>query len=370
MKGGFERGDATLLEQYANEWTRLCQEGPDDEPFFHPEWILTYLRAFEPEAKVVLATARHEDRLRAVLPLVQQSTLFCGFPVKMLRGAANEHSCRFDLVCPVGAERELATQALWDVLKEEGHWDLIELPYVPEGGAAEHLLRAAKQDGYLTGRYDSYTSPYVHLPDGSTVDDLPASSHFTANLHRRRRRAMRIWDVRLRKIETADPEELNRFLELEASGWKGKERTAIACHDSTRLFYQEIARVASQAGYFTLYLLEFEGVPVAGHFGLSYRGRYYSPKVAYDEEFSEFGPGHLIVDAILRDVQTRGFREFDFLGPSMDWKSEWTKYGRPHAFCYIFRPGVFGQTLSAAKLKLSATLRRIAPLRKLVGAIS
>jgi CelD/BcsL family acetyltransferase involved in cellulose biosynthesis len=368
VKAEIHRGDASLAVSNADAWTDLCKRGISDAPFYRPEWIGAYLNAFEPDADVLLATARSDGRLQALLPLIQRQALFCGFPVRMLRGAANEHSCRFDLVRVAGRRGDLAVRAIWEKLKAYGGWDLIELPYVPENGAAEGFLKEARKDGFLTGMYESYRSPYVLLPDSD--GEVALAAHFRSNLQRRLRKAHEKWHVSLRHVDWADPAMLDRFFELEAGGWKGEQGTAIACSEPTRRFYGDIALAGAEKGYLSVYLLQFDETVVAGHFGLSYEGRYYSPKVAYNEAFAEYGPGHLIVDAILKDVQVRGFREFDFLGPEMDWKGEWTRQCRTHFFCYIFRRGPFGQTLHAARLKLLPALRRFGPLRRIVRAVS
>src|SRR5262244_571341 len=108
-----ETGGVEVIEVLAEEWRRLCEEGQCDEPFYRPEWIAAYVRAFARQAKVVVVTARVEGELKAVLPLIEEGSLFCGIPVKKLRGAANVHSCRFDMVCAPGAEGEAAVRAIW-----------------------------------------------------------------------------------------------------------------------------------------------------------------------------------------------------------------------------------------------------------------
>src|SRR5690349_8811751 len=103
-----ERGDARLIERIAAEWLRLCNEAANDEPFYRPEWVSAYLSAFKPRGTLLLITARLEERLMGVLPLIEEKTFFCGFPVRMLEGAANTHSCRFDLLCASGHGGSLA----------------------------------------------------------------------------------------------------------------------------------------------------------------------------------------------------------------------------------------------------------------------
>jgi CelD/BcsL family acetyltransferase involved in cellulose biosynthesis len=353
------QGDIRLFEQHAGPWLDLCRQAENDEPFFRPEWIAAYVRAFEPRSSVLLVAAFRNDHMTAVLPLLRQKTLFCGLPVRMLRGAANEHSCRFDLIRAAGEDGQAGTKAVWELLKERGDWDVIELPYVPSGGAAEQLLRLADQDSFLTGQWESYRTPVIPLLSSDTSEAIPSDRHFQQNLRRRIRKAKANGTMRLRRIDDLNGIELEKFYQLERSGWKGRGHSAIACSVATQQFYNEVARSASQFGYFSLYLLEMNDAVVAGHFGLRYRGKYYSPKVAYDENYATYGPGHIIVDGILRDILSEGFNEFDFLGPWMKWKAEWARDSRAHSFCYIFRPGVVGHALYSMRLRLLKSLRPI-----------
>lgn len=352
-------GDVRLLDQHAGPWERLCAESSGDEPFYRPDWIAAYLKAFEPGASIVLATVKAKDRLLALLPLVNKRTLFCGLPARMLQGPANAHSSRFDLLRAAGEEGSGAVAALWTHLKQRKGWDVLELPLVAEGAAAEQLIGMAREEGYKIGHFESDHSPYVPLLPGVAPDQIPLNSHFRQNLRRRMRKARASFEVRLRRIENPEPADLSRFYDLENSGWKGKNNTAIASSETTRRFYDQIARTGSKHGYFTLYLMEFGDTLVGGHFGLVYKNRYYSPKVAYDESYSTYGPGHLIVLSILEDILPRGFQEFDFLGPWMDWKGEWTTKGRKHTFWYIFQRGLYGDALHAAKMKAEPVARQV-----------
>jgi CelD/BcsL family acetyltransferase involved in cellulose biosynthesis len=354
-----QEGGIEAVERLAPEWRSLCLESPDTAPFYRPEWITAYLRAFHPPGDPLLVTAYTGDRLSGVLPLLEQDSFFCGFPVRKLRGAANVHSYRFDLVRRAGPDCDSAVAAMWELLRDRGGWDLLELPDVPQGGAGELLLQVAQKDGFLIGRGESLQTPYISLTGIKDGIYAPRNSHFRQNLRRRLSKAQKQYGVCLRRIDIADSKALEQFYELERKGWKGRKGTAIACAGATRAFYDEIAGAAARFQYFSLYLLEFGDQVVAGHYGLTYDGHYYSAKVAYDETYAAYGPGHLIVDAILRDCLQRGLREFDFLGPSMEWKSEWTQETRRHANCYIFRQGLFGQMLYLTNIKLRTRLRNL-----------
>ena len=359
LLGLIHRGGVELTDQFAVPWRELCLESTDDRPFYQPEWIGTYLRAFDPKAEVVLATARAGDRWQAVLPLVEKRELFRGLPARVLRSAANEHSCRFDLVRMAGEAGDAGVAAIWEALKQRRDWDAIELLYVPEGGAAEQLLAQAALDGFLTGKVDSYRSPYITLEPTDVAENIPARAKFRQNFRRRKRLAQANCEIRTQRIDNPTAADMERFYALEASGWKGKEQTAISANPATRAFYDGIASAAASRGYFSLYLTEFGGKPVAGHFGLTYRGRYHAAKVAYDESYSAYGPGHLILEAVLDDLLRQGCREFDFTGPWMEWKEEWARGGRTHNSCFIFRPGLYGRMLYEAQFTVRNTLRTL-----------
>ncbi|AKU90660.1 GNAT family N-acetyltransferase [Vulgatibacter incomptus] len=356
MVGGLE-----LLERVEPEWRALCDEGPCAAPFFRPEWIAAYLRAFEPSATLRLVVATDAGRLRAVLPLVAERSRLRGFPVRKLRSAAGVHSCRFDLVHGAGDFRPWA-DAIWSHLCETGGWDVIELRDVPAGGAVERLLEAASTAGYPVGRWESMRTPYVELPGrGGSFEAVlgRTRSHFRANLRRRMKRLAEKGRVQLNRFEDADPRVLQRFYALEKIGWKGDRGTAIDCDGATRAFYDRAASWAASRGMLAIYELELDGAPVAMHFGLSDGRRYYLPKPAFDPAHEACSPGQLLMHEVLRDCTERGLEELDFLGPPMPWKADWTDSFRPHAWCYFFRRGPLGLALHAAKFRVPALAEAI-----------
>ncbi len=348
------RGGMELVDNVAGEWRELCSAS-ELAPFHHPEWIAAYLRAFAPRATVRLLTARAGSRLRAVLPLMEQSK-FCGLPARVLRGTSNVHSCQFDLV--TGKEQTAASiGAVWNHLKEMSDWDVLEFNDVPAGGAAEQLLALAASDDYPVGQWPTNVSPYVSLRGAADALQVIPGGEFRRELRRQMRRASEKWQIELHRSDSACAGDLQQFYAIEMSGWKGRNHSAIASRPATQLFYDEIAKSASTLGYLSLYLLHFDGVPVAGHFGLTYRGRYYTPKIAYDERFASVGPGHLLIEAVLRDCISRGIGEYDIVGPSVPWKLKWTSNTRSHAHCYVFRKGAYGRVLHAVKCRFMTRLR-------------
>ncbi len=356
------RGGVEVIDNLADEWRNLCAEAVDDQPFYRPEWVRAHLRAFVPGAKVLLVTARLDGRLCLVLPLIEEKHMFSGLPVRRLRSPVNAHGARFDGVHSARLESDPTISATWTFLKGSNSWDLLEFPYAPEGGTIAQLIAEAQASGALTGRVPEKPSPYIPVPSNRELSkQMPPNSKLRSQLRQARHRLSIRGELRLLRVATADRAVIDRFYALEASGWKGQARSAILSDPRTRQFYDEIAESAARFGYFSLYMLESEGDALAGHFAFTIRGSCYSPKVAYNENFRQFAPGHLIVSEILGDCTARGIQVFDITGPSDAWKMKWTSHTRPLSRYFVFSQTLVGRLAHAARFRLRPTLARCLP---------
>jgi CelD/BcsL family acetyltransferase involved in cellulose biosynthesis len=365
MTGEVMTGGVEVIERLGAEWRALCAEGPNDEPFYRPEFIAAWVRAFAPDKRLVVVTARKGGKLRAVLPLVERVGSLRGLPVRMLTGAANVHSCRFDVIRGL-VDADEAVELVWRMLGERSGWDVIELREVPQGGAGESLLRAAARDGHPTGQRSLGASPYLPLGSARGTDDerferllARTSKKFRKSLSRSFRQLSETQALRLTCMKEANAAALERFYRLESAGWKGRKGTAIACDERTRRFYDGLAQAAARHGYFALYALEWGGRVIAMQYCLSDRERCCLLKPTYDETLGKYSPGQLITHEVIRDCMARGLTEYDFLGREAEWKGQWTEAIRPQADCYIFRRGVPGQALHAWKFRLLRRAREV-----------
>jgi CelD/BcsL family acetyltransferase involved in cellulose biosynthesis len=340
----------------------MCRENPTSQPFVQPEWIRAYLAAFAPQSRLRLITARRDGRLTGVLPLIEERRRVFGWTVTVLRSAANVHSCRFDLATAAGVPPTETVAAIWDHVAHRSDWTLLLLSDLPEDGALAQLQGHARSTGSPTAQYVSLVSPYFTLAgfDGDWESWLSRlKGDFRRELRRRKRKLAARGAVRIRRVSEADPVTLERFYALEAAGWKGEAGTAITGAASTRRFYDEVAAAAARLGYLSLYLLEVEGRVIAGHFGLTHNGRYYVPKLAYDEEYAALSPGHLLVSEVAMDCAERGIQEFEFLGPWMEWKASWASTTRRLLCLHVFRNDFVGRALYALQFGLKSLAKKI-----------
>ncbi|HEX3153897.1 MAG TPA: GNAT family N-acetyltransferase [Candidatus Angelobacter sp.] len=360
-----QRGGPDLVEQIAVEWRHLCDQSGDEEVFYRPEWAQAYLQAFDPQAEVVLISTWAGARLRGILPLVRRRIVMSGLPIVQLTLPANVHSLRASLtVCP-GEEGASVLKALWQAAKDLPRWDLIDVSNVVEGGGLDRLVALAQTEGFRTAR--GRTSQTLYLPIDTSSDGKATQPpwlaetrpKFRSHLRRAKRQLEEQGTLELKHYGAADPEALEKFYALEASGWKGAEGTAIKCDPRTRQFYDAIAQAAARDGYLSLDFLELNGKPIAGHFGFNLRGRYFLAKAGYDEAFRRHGPGQLLVNEILNQSPERGLREFDFVGPATWDESRWASARRTNYRIFIFRKSLYGALLYAARITARDGVRKL-----------
>jgi CelD/BcsL family acetyltransferase involved in cellulose biosynthesis len=354
------RGGVEIVERWADEWRSLCAESADDQPFYRPEWIAAHIRAFTPQARVVLLTVSCAGKLLFVLPLLQEWSVFSGVPLRKLRGPVNSHSCRFDAVRHASPQGDAAVIAAWNHLRSLSGWDLLELHDVPEGGTISALALAASNSGVRTGQVAMRRNPYVPVPaDPSGLNKLPVNARLRGKLRHIRRELEGQGGLKFWRSDKADQSALDRFYQLESAGWKGTEGSAIACNPQIRQFYNEVAQAAEHFGYLCMYSLELNGDLLASHFGLSLRGRYFSPKLAYNEKFPQYAPGHLIVSEILQDCASRGISEYDITGVDDEWKMKWASETRAKSMYFIFRGGFAGSLAHTIRFRLRPVVKKL-----------
>lgn len=361
LTGSMARFETALTEELVAGWRRLIETGRHAQPFYQPEWFAAFARSFAAGRDLQLLTVVDGPRLVAVLPLMRSGSIFGRVPARALSSLSGIHSCRFDLIA--GADDiPKASAVVWQALVEDPSWDVIEVLDVPEGGSFGAIVECARRAGFLVGSWPTRKSPVLYLPSGGDDPFQNCPSRFRTL---RKRLKGKLDKLRQRgevsfKVEASTYEEgLARFLLLESSGWKGANRSAIASNVQSTGFYSSVVEFLKGRGQLRLYSLCLDNKPIAMHLGLTMDGVYYSPKVAYDEQFSYFSPGHLIVQHIIEDLANTGVHTFEFLGPRTFWKMVWAPHSIEHSNWYIFRPNFMGRCLYSLTMRIAPRLRSL-----------
>ncbi len=303
------------------QWSRL---GRAASPLLAPELALLTARLVgEPEPLLVGAARR--GVLVVALPLARRG--------RTLRALRSDHTPRVDAI----GDRA-AAPALWRAIRTIDGWDTLELRGVPaDSFLALELPALARSEGCRAYVREVSRAPWFE------VDGIEQRIHrrFRGDMRRLERQ---LGGVELERIDVFDRAALRDVLRLEASSWKGRAGTAIACEAKLVAFYSATARVFARRGQLTLAFLRARGQRIAGCFALEDERTFHLLKIAHDPAYARFGPGQLLVRETALDAARRGLARYDLLGQDAAYKMKWTDRVRPHVEIVIYAPSLRGRT--------------------------
>lgn len=320
-------------ESIAQEWDDLATR-VGASPFMRPGWLLGYWRSREVRTPLHLVCLRDHDRLVGLAPLH-----VCDGVLRSLGHAAQTP---FVPLAEPGTRESLAAAML------DRRWSRLSLTYLPgDDPATDELVHAARALGWRSQARFYERTVEIDLTGGLEAVESRLSGKKRANLRRRRRRLGELGELTFTINDGRDAwrDDLDRFIALEASGWKGPRGsgTAIACRPESQRFFAEMAGWAAAAGTLRLSFVGLDGRPLAALLGLEDGDAYYAVRTAYDESYRQHSPSDVLLHHHIADLSARGAARLVILGRDEPYKREWSEEGRDHVIAHLFPPTLRGR---------------------------
>ncbi|MDZ7629403.1 MAG: GNAT family N-acetyltransferase [Parvularculaceae bacterium] len=292
------------------EWRDLEAAAVEPNPFYAPAMLLPALDAFaaeKPEVAVIRDGAKRLIGLAPVAPINGYSRL----PVRYLATWMHPH-CYF--AAPLvrrGFERAFFG-AFFGLVEDRGAF--LRLRHLDASGPLFAAAGAVAADqGRLSAPSARYQRAMLRSP-WSTDDYLKEvlSGKRRKELRRLRARLEDEGAVRFEVFAGGDIDPwAEEFLLLEASGWKGRNRTALLQDDKSARFFKEAATLASAAGALQIFRLLLGSRAIASAVNFRSGEVSYAFKIAYDEEYARYSPGVMIEIEIMKALE--GASSLDFI---------------------------------------------------------
>lgn len=289
-----------MLEDYIQAWENLAVDALEPNPFYEPWMLMPALAGLAKDSDVsvvlVLTVEQGEPVLCGVFPL-EKKARYKGLPVKAF-------SMWRHLYCPLctplirrGCERQ-CLEAFLDWADSEPGCSLMDFDLVSGEGPFHELLMdclaARGRSGLVTDRH----ARAILRPQET------AELYMCAALrrdHRKdcRRKTRRLGERGKLEFDSLEFERdvdtwIEEFLQLEASGWKGREGSAFACNESNRKYFTAIANAAFASDRLMMLALRLDGKPVAMKCNFISMPGSFAFKIAFDEAYAEYSPGFLL----------------------------------------------------------------------------
>jgi hypothetical protein len=293
------------LSALVADWESLAAESAQPNPFYEHWMLLPALAAFG--AGALRCFAVWQDGVLAGLFPMRYEPRYRGLPVGVLTTWRHRNMM---IGTPLLREKT-AAQCLAAFLAEVPA-PLVEFELIPTDGAFySALTEAAPPAGVAWFVRDAYARAVL-------ARERDPRSRFNSNMKNNLRR----WEKGLRAAGELKPVSLQPgddvgrwaadFMELEASGWKGKAGTALSCRDDDRRFVAEVLPEAHRRGRLRISGLDLAGRALARHIMLGAGEGAFTFKIAYDEAYSSFAPGIVgEVENVRQFMETPGPRWLD-----------------------------------------------------------
>jgi CelD/BcsL family acetyltransferase involved in cellulose biosynthesis len=338
--------DFNALTPHIAAWDRLASESPQRIPTLLPGWVDAFLRhRLKPGERWLCSFAYDGDELVGALPIIASPhpVLGCRWPI--LTTPFDKFTPSGDI--PLRACRAVpALNALLSEVSREipRHVGVVfrairsSSPILEaiKGGISGYVMSRGARSLYsvlhVEGEFDTY-----HAGLGKLRRDL---GRFRKKLESRGPASFEIYQG------TVESEAcLHEFLELEASGWKGRNGTSILNDPSVTAFYTTLFRNFALQKRWEWQAIRVGGKLVASGVGIRCGAALMVPKFAFDESFAECRPGSLLVKEVIRYAFSH--QELIELNPMshLDWGSHWRMSCDKYVDLHLVRMGIVPVTM-------------------------
>lgn len=365
------RGEALRIEVvrelaglacHADAWDQLALAAPQRLPMLSHAWVASFLEhCLGPRQSWWCVFAYAGDALVGVLPVVAVPHRLLGRWRPLLRTPWDPHTLTGDMLLAAGWEA-VALPALLAALARAAPRRLgVVLRGVREGSPTLAALARGLSGTVVIRAFDTGGS-FVRL-DG-TVEEFRArlGTKMRNNLKRSRQRLSRHAPVEARFLTdaTGTGEAFARFLELEASGWKGRQGTALARSPRLVAFYAALARRLAARGWLEWHFLTAGGRVVAGALAVRFARSLVIPKIAYDEEFAKCAPGNLLFEQTVERAFARGDVDEINQASDMPWHRLWRMERSDYSTVWLYPRRPFALLCGALPVWTGILARRAA----------
>lgn len=293
------------------EWLSLLAKKHEYAFYHHPAWALALKQTLVADS-FCCVVIRIEGEMQAVLSFCSNAR-----DSKKIGSPEHDHISLSDWVLSVPSVAKLIIEnisGIVDAVARVGYTKLT-LKSVPQTSCVVSGLtsnsaieRGSEAGGPWLFRTVTAKQSYWFDCSGAaeSVEDyrgLPLSSKLKRNLRGRRKKLADRHNLQF--IEVSGKEErleaLNEFFRLETLGWKGQQgqNTAIAGHQNLMEFYQALMQAEMPGWQPAINLLKADGQPIAAQFQVASSSCISLLKIAFDESWSDYSPGSLILEDCL-----------------------------------------------------------------------
>jgi hypothetical protein len=296
---------ASELSRVVPAWAELAGQSLDPNPFYEPWMLLPALKILNDVDgfRAVLVWSQGQAESAEQRQLVGLFPYMIGHQHKRLPvSVSNILSHMYCFSCTPLLHKEHAREALQSYFSwlnsPHAPVKLVYFEKLPAEGAVHRLLVDVIQSRSLSVRVERRYLRAIYRRTSRALDapEWPAPARLQKRLGRQKELLQEMGTLEFRRLEPRDDAEqwAQDFMDLEASGWKGREDTALACSEVHAEYFREITRASHALGRLRMSGLWLNGRAIAARVGFRAGEGSFLFKIAYDERYEKYSPGNLL----------------------------------------------------------------------------
>ena len=282
-------------------WEDLSRRCAEDNVYYTPRYATALLEHVDRSSSVQFAVVWDGTDLVAFMPIVKSR-----LSIPFVQPTARAWRTKYTFSCmPLldDVRRSEAAAALLDVLATISAGDWV-IPTVNVGGATSSALTAAlERSGYRWLHLNHFQRAILEA-GGSFDEHLKSriASKRRRELARNRRRLEELGALRHQVHRAGEGLEraVEAFLQLEASGWKGRRGTALACSETTRRFALSAFTGDPATSICRADVLTLDDKPIAVGLAACSGRTGFTVKCSFDEAYRSYGAGLILEMEVIR----------------------------------------------------------------------
>ena len=325
--------DERAFAALADAWEALRIEAGVENPFLTHGWLARWWEAYAPGRRLWTLVA-HEagtGRLVGAAPLVLERARL-GARRLAFMGAGEAAPNHLDLIV-APAHRDAFARAVAGALRDAGgEWDVLELLSLDgDAPAARALLEALGGVGMEPGVALFARCPYAALP--ATYDEYlrGRGAKLRAQLRSKEKKLRQDFgDVAFGRVESAAELDaaFDAFVRLHQGRWAARGEVGAFADPAFVAFHRACAADALRRGTLRLYHLRVAGEYAAALYCYRAGRRLFYYNTGFDERWSKYSVGVLILGHAVERSIADGVTEVDFLQGQEGYKEHWATGAR------------------------------------------
>jgi hypothetical protein len=304
--------DLATLCSIIPAWEELAANALEPNAFYEHWMLLPALQAFGVDEQLSIVLVLLHDlrnpvappRIGGLFPL-QRVAGFKGLPLPAYTLWRHPHC----YLCTPLVRADYAYQTLnqlFDWLRE-ADGSVLEWGQIGADGPFQTVLAEVARERGLVSRVTASWSRGLLRKGVDNRVPAVASNDFRRSLQRRQRRLSELGRVESVALQPGDDIAtwMDAFLQLEASGWKGRRGSALACSETNSAFFRAVMSAAFRRGRLMMSGLDLNGTPIARECDFIAGEGSFAFKTAYDERYARFAPGVMLEVENIRQLNLR-----------------------------------------------------------------